>query len=402
MRRTLPLIALALAVAGFGAALWRLFELRFSAGDVYPPASSFRADPLGARAYYESLALLPDRKVSRLLEPIHRLGTGADTTLFLLGCDAGDDDWLNAKTAAELDDFIAQGGRVVVTMKDSSTPGYSFAANTNRPARKRPLPGLTNTFNAPRFTLADHWHFSLSQAAALTDTNGSPVPASVAAAEAAPAHLPRQLAWRSPLRLAGLNPDWRPLYADTNGPVLAARAMGKGWLIVATGSRFHSNEALRGEREPALLAWLPGPNSRLVFDETHLGTELNPGVMTLARRYRLHGLGVGLLILSALFIWQQSTSLVPRRAAPPAGEESLAAQDSATGFVNLLRRALPASELIGHCFTAWRESVGRSRPDLAPRLAAMQDLVNLEAAQPPKARNPIEVYRRLTEILNRR
>jgi hypothetical protein len=32
----------------------------------------------------------------------------------------------------------------------------------------------------------------------------------------------------------------------------------------------------------------------------------------------------------------------------------------------------------------------------------MQDLVNLENARPPKERNPVEVYRRLTEILNRR
>jgi hypothetical protein len=171
---------------------------------------------------------------------------------------------------------------------------------------------------------------------------------------------------------------------------------------VATGARFHGNAALREERETALLAWLPGPSTRLVFDETHLGTELNPGIMTLARRYRLHGLGLGLLLLAALFIWQQASTLVPRRPISAEAAEPIAAHAAVDGFVNLLRRAVPASELAAHCFQAWRESAGRTRPDLAPRVTAMQDLVNLENARPPKERNPVEVYRRLTEILNRR
>ena len=39
----------------FGAGVIRLFQLRFEAGDVYPPYSSYRADPLGTRALYQSL-----------------------------------------------------------------------------------------------------------------------------------------------------------------------------------------------------------------------------------------------------------------------------------------------------------------------------------------------------------
>lgn len=401
MKRTLPWLALALAAAGFGAAVWRLLDLRFSAGDVYPPASSFRADPLGARAYHDSLAQLPGRKVSRLLEPVHRLGNGADTTLFLLGCDAENEDWPGAKIATELDDFLAQGGRVVVTFRDETGATVS-APSPSRAMRGRTAPGTTNVLQHFRFTLADHWHLDFTEAPPLTGTNGLPLPYPVVADNGLPAGLPRELRWRSGRRFAQLSTNWQTLHSDTNGAVLATRAIGKGRLVVGTGSWFHSNEALRAEREAALLAWLPGTNTRLVFDETHLGTELSPGIMTLARRYRLHGLGLGLLILAGLFVWQQSTSLVPRRAAAPAGDDSRAAHDSATGFVNLLRRALPPGELIPHSFAAWHESVGRSRPDLAPRIATMQDLVNLEAAKPPKARNPPEVYRRLTAILNRR
>lgn len=401
MKRTLPWLALALAAAGFGAAVWRLLDLRFSAGDVYPPASSFRADPLGARAYHDSLAQLPGRTVSRLLEPVHRVGNGADTTLFLLGCDADNDDWPGAKIAAELDDFLAQGGRVVVTFTDE-TGTTSPTQAPRRPPAGRTAPGTTNVFQFSHFTLADHWRLDFTHAPPLTGTNGQPLPYPVVADSGVPAGLPRELRWRSNRRLTALSTNWQTLHSDTNGAVLATRAIGKGRLVVATGAWFHSNEALRAEREAALLAWLPGTNTRLVFDETHLGTELNPGIMTLARRYRLHGLGLGLLMLAGLFVWQQSTSLVPRRAATPAADDAPAAHDSATGFVNLLRRALPPSELISHSFAAWLDSVGRSRPDLAPRIASMQDIVNLESAKPPKERNPLEAYRRLTAILNRR
>src|SRR2546427_9645317 len=56
----LLLVLLAVFVLGVG----RLFQLRFEAGDVYPPYSSLRADPLGTKALFESLEI--DRKSTRL------------------------------------------------------------------------------------------------------------------------------------------------------------------------------------------------------------------------------------------------------------------------------------------------------------------------------------------------
>ena len=37
-----------------------LLIMRFQVGDVYPPYSSYRSDPLGTKAFYEALNLLPD------------------------------------------------------------------------------------------------------------------------------------------------------------------------------------------------------------------------------------------------------------------------------------------------------------------------------------------------------
>ena len=48
-------IAAMLLAAVFLAAVSYLMVLRFESGDVYPVYSSLRSDPLGTRAFYDSL-----------------------------------------------------------------------------------------------------------------------------------------------------------------------------------------------------------------------------------------------------------------------------------------------------------------------------------------------------------
>lgn len=69
----------------FLAGLFRLLVLRFDAGDVYPPYSSLRSDPLGTRAFHDSLALLPGVRVCRNFQPLSRYVPEPGSTLFLLG-----------------------------------------------------------------------------------------------------------------------------------------------------------------------------------------------------------------------------------------------------------------------------------------------------------------------------
>src|SRR5438067_4682472 len=84
MSRTLAIRLLLIVVfAGFIFGIAKLFKLRFEAGDVYPEYSSLRADPLGAKAYYESLDNLLVAR--RNFKPLSKLGDGRDTTLFYLG-----------------------------------------------------------------------------------------------------------------------------------------------------------------------------------------------------------------------------------------------------------------------------------------------------------------------------
>jgi hypothetical protein len=117
------LILLALATAAFIIGVVQLFNLRFESGDVYPKYSSFRADPLGAKALYESLApLVP---VSRHLERLSKLGDGQECTLLYLGADPGDLQFRKHELQS-LETFVASGGRLVISLltqyKQRSTP----------------------------------------------------------------------------------------------------------------------------------------------------------------------------------------------------------------------------------------------------------------------------------------
>src|SRR5438552_3131072 len=76
-------ILLFLILLGFGYGLNRLFSLRFQAGDIYPAYSSFRTDPLGTKALYESLNRL--LAAERNFRPLLTMESGRDSALFVLG-----------------------------------------------------------------------------------------------------------------------------------------------------------------------------------------------------------------------------------------------------------------------------------------------------------------------------
>ncbi|MFC1462984.1 hypothetical protein ACFLQU_05185, partial [Verrucomicrobiota bacterium] len=79
-------VVLLMAVALlFACGIGRLFVLRYKSGDIYPVYSSLRADPLGTKAFYESLARCRQVKVTRNYEDIRKLDPGPDTTVLWLG-----------------------------------------------------------------------------------------------------------------------------------------------------------------------------------------------------------------------------------------------------------------------------------------------------------------------------
>src|SRR2546430_16336258 len=102
------IILLLLILIGFGYGLNRLFSLRFQAGDIYPAYSSFRTDPLGTKALYDSFDRL--LTAERNFRPLLRMESGRDTALFVLGVQTSQLR-LSDVEVKDLEQYIGSGGR---------------------------------------------------------------------------------------------------------------------------------------------------------------------------------------------------------------------------------------------------------------------------------------------------
>lgn len=217
-----------------------------------------------------------------------------------------------------------------------------------------------------------------------------------------------EVSWHSALDFDLDTPEakaagWRALYRRGSRPVIIARRVGGkgGQLILASDSYFLSNEALRAEARPELLAELVGPSRRVIFDETHLGIAEQPGMMTLARRYHLQGGLAALGLLAVLFIWRNVVSLVPPptpSADPSASTATVTGRDAAAGFLNLLQRGVLPRELIAVCLAQWQHAPGQRKP-AAATAERLRALAAEEEARPASRRSPAAAYRAICAAL---
>jgi hypothetical protein len=415
MKSRWPIFLLLLCVVGFAAGLYQLFKLRFETGDVYPEYSSLRADPLGTMALCESLQRMPGLSVRRDFSATEQLPDGRNTTYLHMAARSEDWEFLPVDLARELDRFVADGGRLAITFfpenqaSSGAFPGFRRVGTTNSSSTKKPVTGpkaspmkqrrkLTTEEEKELVAAKDKWGWELDYARLAPGLAGSYQPARAVNQTGLP--LPPSLTWHSALIFTNLASSWRTIYARGTNPVVVERRFGSGSMVMATDSYFLSNEAMSKERHADLLAWVVGPNTQVTFDEAHFGIVDSPGVASLMRRYRLYWLGAGLLLLAGLFIWKNALSFVPPY--PEAEQEAFVpGKDAAAGFVNLLRRNVPARDVLDVCFTEWTKSLLHGHPHLIARVDQAQAVLEQENARPRSVRNPAEAYRKVCEILGR-
>jgi hypothetical protein len=416
-----------LVTAGFILGLGYLFQLRYRAGDVYPAYSSLRADPLGTKAFFDALAKAGDRTVRRNLHNLEQLDLPADTTVFCLGLGVDDISGVPEQEFNRWEKLARGGGRLVLSI----LPGRDIAIDAHQPmteknlpvtepndddrseadnkaAQRRPPGARERRAAEPRETetrnlvaVPIRWGFEMAYGALPITNDG--------AAGSVPVHrrpdgaLPSELTWHSGIVFSQLSDDWRVIYArDAEAAVVMERRFGRGSIVLLSDSYLVSNEAMRMDRQPELLAWLAGRHRTIVFDETHLGVTENPGVMTLARKYRLHGLFVGLSVLAVVFVWKSAVPFAPGPEEPrhePA-HDIASGRDSSAGLVNMLRRSIPAGTLSSVCFEQWK--AGHLREKARAKLERMEAVVQAEQALPARERNPVATYQKLTCIWNER
>jgi len=409
--KKLPLILLLVVLIGFLLGMLHLFKLRFEAGDSFPQYSSFRTDPIGTKALYESLDALVSTR--RNLQPLSRLGDGRDTTLLWLGADPYSLR-LMPEDFRDLETFARSGGRLVVAAEAVFTRPRTNVFAMAAMRKGAPLGGGPTNLppNFPdefrKIDIRQQWKISFDFAELERNERDTyaPAPATLVDSSAAPG-LPETIDIHTTLGFSGLGPEWRVLYArkqPTNiHPVLIERATGRGSIVLFADSFHFSNEALRDDRQSELLSWLVGAGRSVVFDETHLGTTEEPGVATLARKYRLEPLFGALLLLTLLFLWKNSSSFMPPYEEQLAQEQGdvVEGRDSASAFVNLLRRNITPASLLRVCLEQWNAALAGMRKPPRAKLEAMQRLIDAQNALEPRDRNPVGTYREFCRILRK-
>lgn len=390
MKPRVPLLLLLICIAFFAGTLFLLLKWRFENGDVYPRYSSLRSDPLGTMIFFESLERLPGLTVRRDLSAAGRLPRGENTTYLHLAGDAESWKEMPEKTAREIERFLLEGGRLVILLSPQTDDGRQRKDKADEKDKSG-----EEEEDSESVALLKKWNLELAFEP-LKKKGSNIEPVMVRNVSSQP--LPPELRWHSGAILKNLGPAWTAIYSREKNPVLAEREFGAGSLVFATDAYVTSNEAMLRNRHAGLLAWLIGPNRQIVFDEAHLGVMSEPGIAALARKYRLYGFVGAVLILAALFIWKNSSSLVPP---PPSRHRDMQVigRDSAAGFASLLRRNIPPDKLLEVCAGEWRRTFAhdkRSAPGKAEKIAA---ILAGENARPARKRNPVEAYRRICRAL---
>ncbi len=432
-------ILLPMALFGvFAFGVIRLFELRFAQGDVYPPYSTLRADPLGARAIHDSLKEVSGEKVRRLFEPLSRLEGGRDTTLFVLGGKPWEDEYLPESEFKELEKFMHEGGRIVVAYRPFRVPPWNNKLRNirygidskdsdkskgkgdeqegklrewfkQRMKKKRDSEPDENGRKSiirelKLIALGERWGIRHDWKKSDSGRSGTVLNEWVERL-ADEANLPDGLNWHTAcIFKLDEKSDWKTIYARGDDPVVVERKFGDGSIVFCADAFAFSNQALRHARQTEFLTWLAAGNSRLVFNETHLGVVTTEGVATLGRRYRLHGLVGGLIVLALLFIWKNVVSLVPPfdDAIHTADGAAVEGRDSAAGFVNLLRRGISRGRLLNVCCEQWEKSFAHGNAHLRKKATEAKAVLERANAQESKPPTPVQLYRELNQIFRRK
>ncbi len=401
-KRNVVLTSGALTVALCVAVFVYVFGLNSESGTTFAPYSTFRSDPMGMMALYNALDRLEGVETDRYIGDFSELPLGKGATLLIAGAGVGPDP---VPVLDVLEGFAATGGRVVIAFfpigEDSSLDALDEilrdrdrntnydetptppATDSEAPDKDAPKPEVDTPPEAPKVPeeaqeptdepeeeeelnpkdqsmdfgppvedISERWDFEYGfeepEAKTYLDRLDEALPVQ-----------PR-LEGRSGLYFIPADEGWTAIYGkvaaegESSWVGVMERKVGAGSVVLCSDAFFLSNEALRNNRNSELLAWLLGGNGTVLFSEAHLGTQQQDRIMTLIRRYRLHGVLFAFILLGALFVWHHATTLIPRsdiQARPTPGTATERSHQD--GLDNLLVRFIPRAHLFETCVREW-------------------------------------------------
>ncbi len=435
----LGLIVLGVILTG---GFFTVLERRFAEGGLYPHYASFRTDPMGTSAFYETLERLDSFVVSRNLKSLNTLKElDGETAILLLGYPREDFESLRAPLDSEVLRAVDAGARLVITMNPELVPEVYKPALSDvekkwieerRRIREERLrralkgeqgehgeeePGRDEEEDeekkeeerleremiemvGPLFTTHTGFDFSTLEGFERPEGGWETESGETLAADGVPSELPK---WRSQFRLEVREPSWKVVALVGGDPVVIERPWGRGSIVVTTDSYFVSNESLHFGAETGFLLWLIGGKTKVVFDETIHGTVESGGAMKLIRRYRANGVFFGLLVFLILWAWRSASTLVPGNEENERGIISaagaVAGEETGSGFIRLLRRSVPPSALLSQCVEVWRGSL---TADLPSETASRIDGLVAGHRRDPKRHGIVETYTAIAGLLRKR
>ena len=413
-----------------------ILERRFADGDVYPHYASFRSDPLGTSALYESLDRIEGLSVRRNIRHLNTIqGVDADSTLLLLGYPRDNFRNLRAPEDSAVMNAVEDGARLVITANPGLVPERFLPTKTEEEEdwfeRRRKLreerdqkrvrsekKGDENEEeDLTEDEIEEEFETRMDEALGMRVTKklgfqieslenferpdgGWELKAGrTASGEKMKGELPT---WYSQFRFRELSDDWAEVVLADGGPVVIERKYGKGTIVIASDSFFVSNEALHLEPTPGFLEWIVGGKSKIIFDETIHGSTESGGAMKLIRRYRLHGVFFGLLVFVFLWAWRSASPLAPGSEELDrglvGGGRMVAGEDTGSGFIRLLRGSVPPKQLIERCLAIRKESVST---EPRPEVAKSVDTIFARHKADPKNYGIVQTYREISRALRR-
>jgi hypothetical protein len=399
----LKIFLLVIVLATFIAGLAQLFILRFETGDIYPLYSSLRADPLGTKAFYESLGNLPGIEVVRNYAEEDKIANAQNATFFYFGLQSHNLHYLPESDVKMLENIASGGGRIVLCLlpQTSKTITQKEKEDAKKVTDKKDEKKSEKTEKDDRTSkiieLTSRWKFNFGSSDSVSATKQAFPATSFSSITL------HNIYWHSLEYFTISGSDWISVFEVNGHPVIIEKIFGRGSIVLATDSYFVSNEALVKERHPELLVWLAGSSKKIVFDETHLGLRENKGIVSLLRKYQLHGIIIAIIVLGILFIWKNMFSLVP---ADPdeknnKDNEISTGKDYLAGFVGMLRRAIPPADLLSICFTEWEKTIKHVRKIQGSKKEKLRSLIAGESHK-AKGQKIIAVYNEASKILAER
>lgn len=368
----------------FGGCIYYLLLMGYQA-EQFPEYSSQSTGRSGVTALVNSLSDLESLHVRHNFSDLPERNNDTRETIFLIGITP---EQLEQETFGRtLADLLQDGDRVVISL----TPVIPWFERDNDESLRREGTLVINEEQIQSSRSA----LSGVTTAGTVESNELQQATKMSASPLSSSTLPI----RSRVEV-DLSDDWTTHY-DLNGkPVLAEHGEYGGDLVLLTGSYLFTNHALRDHRVPELLSYCVGNRSHVVFDETHLSIRSRPGIMNLAREYGLTLFLFVLIGMGGLYLWKNSSSLVPPyslRSWEPE-EQAMMGNDENLGLYNLIRNRVSSEQLLNLCLEEYRKDVNRGwirKANLEQAEQRLQSESDKDASD-----RLIETYRELSRLLH--